>query len=170
MRPRPSKLNWSTIASQTGASGEGLESRIARGGFTFIELILVLFFLGMMMVGFAGVLGGGTGADIVAEADMLRGNIGFVQALAMANNTVTWSIYFNGSSYYLRSNSVPSTVKFPGETSATRAFPSGIRLITGFGSLTFDQWGAPAIQKVVTLFDGTRTEQVTINAFTGMVE
>lgn len=142
----------------------------ASGGFTLIELILVLFFLGLMMVGFAVVIGRGTGANVVAEADVLRGNIGFVQALAMANNTVTWSIYFNSASYYLRSNGVLSTVKLPGHASSTHAFPSGVSLAAGLGGLTFDQWGAPAIQKVVTLFDGTRTEQVTINAFTGMVE
>ena len=142
-----------------------------RTGFTLIELLLVLFFLGLMTVGFVGVAGRGTGASVIAEADILRGNLGFVQALALANNTVTCRINFASASYSLQTNSSGTArVKFPGEASSTRTLPSGIRIASGTGSLVFDQWGAPAITWIVRLSDGTRSEAITITRFTGFVQ
>lgn len=141
----------------------------ARKGFTLIEVAVVLVVLGVV-VGTVMVAGmDTTSASVVAEADILRAHLGFVQSLAMANNTADWSILFSGSFYSLHRDGLVSPVNFPGESSATHQLMPGVGIVGGLGTLVFDQWGAPAVTYVVAFSDGAHQEQVAVTGGTGLV-
>lgn len=144
--------------------------RSVADGFTIIEVILVLVVLGLVAAGFMAVGMETTGTAVVADADILRAHLGYVQSLAMANNTVQWSILFSGHFYNLRSNAVPASVSFPGEASSVHPLSAGVGISGGLGVLAFDQWGAPVATYTVTLSDGSHQEQVSVTGFTGLVQ
>lgn len=109
-------------------------------------------------------------ADLIAEVDILRGHVGFVQSLAMANNTVTYGINFTATSYSLQTNNRPTTIRFPGEATSVHALPPGIRIVQGTGTMNLDQWGAPTATRTIALSDGRRRQQLSILRFTGMIQ
>ena len=139
-------------------------------GFTIIEVILVIVVLAVVSMGVMAVGVDSRGVAVVAEADILRAHLGFMQAMAMANNTVDWSVGFSGGSYVLLADGAPAPVNLPGESSPAHAFPSGVALVLGAGTLTFDFWGAPPADYRVGLFGGSRQESVLIRGFTGLVQ
>lgn len=148
------------IRSKTWATQEG---------FTLLEIVVVLVVLGVV-VGIAMVAGlDTTSASVVAEADILRAHLGFVQSLAMANNTADWSILFSSGFYSLRRDGLASPVNFPGESSTTHQLMAGVNIVGGLGTLDFDQWGAPAATYTVAFSDGSHQEQVSITGGTGLV-
>ena len=145
------------------------QKRSAREGFTLLEIAVVLVVLGVV-VGTAMVAGlDTTSASVVAEADILRAHLGFVQSLAMANNTADWSILFSSGFYSLRRDGLASPVNFPGESSTTHPLMAGVNIVGGLGTLDFDQWGAPAATYTVAFSDGSHQEQVSITGGTGLV-
>lgn len=139
-------------------------------GFTIIEVILVIVVLAVVSMGAMAVGVDSRGVAVVAEADILRAHLGFMQAMAMANNTVDWSVGFSGGSYVLLADGAPAPVNLPGESSPAHAFPPGVALVLGAGTLTFDFWGAPPADYRVGLFGGSRQESVLIRGFTGLVQ
>ena len=139
-------------------------------GFTIIEVILVIVVLAVVSMGAMAVGVDSRGVAVVAEADILRAHLGFMQAMAMANNTVDWSVGFSGGSYVLLADGAPAPVNLPGESSPAHAFPPGVALVLGAGTLTFDCWGAPPADYRVGLFGGSRQESVLIRGFTGLVQ
>lgn len=146
------------------------ESNSELGGFTLVETVLVLVVVGILAATMAGAFMDTSAASVVGEADILRGHLGFVQSLAMANNVVAWSILFGGSAYTLQADGGASPMNFPGEPSAVHVLPAGVSISGGAGPLAFDQWGAPAATRVVTLTSGTFSEPVSITGFTGLVQ
>ena len=143
---------------------------MARDGFSIIEVILALVILSIVVLGAMAVGVEIQSVEVVSEADILRAHLGYVQMLAMANNTVQWSILFGGSSYSLCSNSAVASVKFPGEASAVHSLPSGVAIVSGSGTLSLDSWGAPPADYLVTLSAGNHQEQVSILGFTGLIQ
>lgn len=105
----------------------------------------------------------------IAEAGMLRANLRFAQAHAMANNTGEWSVQIGANSYQLLRNGAPSPVHFPGEDGPVRNLAGGVTVTSGVGTLELNDMGAPVTTYIITLSDGTRTETVTVTGFTGLV-
>lgn len=143
--------------------------RWAQDGFSLVETVLVLVIMAILAVTISGAFMD-TAASVVAEADILRGHLGFVQSLAMANNVVSWSIVFGGASYTLLADGGASPLNLPGEPASVHLLPAGVSISGGLGPLAFDQWGAPAATRVVTLTSGAHSEPVTITGFTGLVQ
>ena len=106
---------------------------------------------------------------VVAEADMLRANLRYVQSLAASANAAQWSVQITVDSYELQRNGVTSLVRFPGQSSSTHMLANGVQVTGGTGSLVFNALGAPAATHVITLSDGVRTESVIVTGFTGLV-
>ena len=142
-------------------------SRTARAGFSLVEVIVVLVILAVLAV--ALVAGLDAHASVVVEADILRSYLGYVQSLAMANNTATWGVAFSGSSYTLLRDGNPAPIFWPDASTATYALPAGVAIVSGAGVVSFDENGAPAATHVLTLSDGAQQEQVSITGFTGLV-
>ena len=141
-----------------------------RDGFTIIEVILVIVVLALLSLGAMAVGVDSREVEVIAEADILRAHLGFMQSMAMANNTVDWSVAFSGSSYVFLADGAPSPVNLPGESSPAHALPSGVVLALGAGALSFDSWGAPPADYLVRLSGGSRQETVLIRGFTGLVQ
>ena len=142
-------------------------SRTARAGFSLVEVIVVLVILAVLAV--ALVAGLDAHASVVVEADILRSYLGYVQSLAMANNTATWGVAFSGGSYTLLRDGNPAPIFWPDAATATYALPAGVAIVSGAGVVTFDEYGAPAATHVVTFSDGEQQQQVSITGFTGLV-
>lgn len=142
-------------------------SRTARAGFSLVEVIVVLVILAVLAV--ALVAGLDAHASVVVEADILRSYLGYVQSLAMANNTATWGVAFSGGSYTLLRDGNPAPIFWPDAATATYALPAGVAIVSGAGVVTFDDNGAPAATHVVTFSDGAQQQQVSITGFTGLV-
>ena len=142
-------------------------SRTARAGFSLVEVIVVLVILAVLAV--ALVAGLDAHASVVVEADILRSYLGYVQSLAMANNTATWGVAFSGGSYTLLRDGNPAPIFWPDAATATYALPAGVTIISGTGEVTLDEYGAPAATHVVTFSDGEQQQQVSITGFTGLV-
>ena len=141
-----------------------------RGGFTIIEVVVVIVILAVVSLGAMAVGVDSRGVVAIAEADVLRAHLGFMQSMAMANNTADWSVAFSGASYVLLADGAPSPVNLPGESSPTHVFPAGVTLSAGAGILSIDSWGAPPADYLVQLSGGGRQESVTILGFTGLVQ
>ena len=142
-------------------------SRSARGGFSLIETIVVLAVVGILAVSLVADLD--VHASVVVEADVLRSYLGYVQSLAMANNTAVWGVAFSGGSYTLLRDGNPAPIFWPDASTATYALPAGVAIVSGAGVVTFDEYGAPAATHVVTFSDGEQQQQVSITGFTGLV-
>ena len=142
-------------------------SRTARAGFSLVEVIVVLVILAVLAV--ALVAGLDAHASVVVEADILRSYLGYVQSLAMANNTATWGVSFSADSYALLRDGSPAPIFWPDAATATYALPAGVAIVSGAGVVTFDDNGAPAATHVVTFSDGAQQQQVSITGFTGLV-
>ena len=142
-------------------------SRTARAGFSLVEVIVVLVILAVLAV--ALVAGLDAHASVVVEADILRSYLGYVQSLAMANNTATWGVSFSADSYTLLRDGSPAPIFWPDAATATYALPAGVTIISGTGEVTLDEYGAPAATHVVTFSDGEQQQQVSITGFTGLV-
>ncbi len=137
-------------------------------GFTFIEVVVVLVILAILAV-FVMVGIRNTHADVVAEAGILRAHLRFSQAMAMANNTVTWSVLITDSSYTLQRDGVASPIHLPDEASATHTLPAGVRIVQGTGLITFNECGDPGATTWISLSDGGHQEQIAIIGFTGLI-
>ena len=147
---------------------QGLDhSRTARAGFTLVETIVVLAVVGVLAVSL--VAGLDVHASVIVETDVLRSYLGYVQSLAMANNTATWGVAFAGDSYTLLRDGSPAPIFWPDAATATYALPAGVAIVSGAGVVTFDDNGAPAATHVVTFSDGAQQQQVSITGFTGLV-
>lgn len=146
----------------------GRRSPEASGGFTLLEAIAVLVLI-VVLTAAVWMRATHTGAAVAAEAAILRGHLRFVQAMAMANNTVVWSVQIGGTSYTMQRDGAPSPLHLPDESSATRQLASGVTIAGGGGVLTFNEWGVPDQGRVVVLSDGVSQQTVAILGGTGFI-
>ncbi|HMO04896.1 MAG TPA: type II secretion system protein [Kiritimatiellia bacterium] len=140
----------------------------ARRGFTLVEIFLVLVVLGIL-ASYVVIGNARTGAALVAEADILRAHLRFVQSLATSNNTGTWTVTFTATGYAVRFDGNPAPVNLPDQNAPNRSFEGGVTLSAGLGTVTFDAFGAPAATYTLVLSDGERTETITITGATGLI-
>ena len=140
----------------------------AHNGFTLLEVIVVLLLvavLGAVVVPRIGTIGAG----VRAEAELLRANLRFVQALAITGNTATWSVQVEPGAYRVLRNGNPAPTTLPDEAGPARVLPPAVRIVSGTGAIVFDAHGAPASTVSIVLSDGQRNETVTVIGFTGLI-
>jgi len=134
-----------------------------RAGVTLIEFIAV-FLLIAVVGGVVLMLATGRNTDAAAQAAILKSHLRYVQSLAMANNTASWTVTFTGSSYTLNRNGSPATVNLPNESSSTHTFPSGVAITSMSGNtLSFSERGSPGAADFTLVLNGTINIAVTRN-------
>jgi len=132
-----------------------------RSGFTLLEVVAVLVLLGVLAA-VTVVRVGNTGTRVPGTAAVLVQNLAFARSRAMST-TNTWVLSY-GASISLTRDGVAVALPDP----STAMVPAGVT-ISG-GSVTFDAFGAPDAQKVITIADGSATRTVTVWAETGLIE
>jgi len=136
------------------------------GGFTLIELIMVIVIIGILAV-VAIQKYPTTEISLETAADMIKSDIRSVQALSMAKHTIQ-TLTFNSSTKY----------EFPaiGEGNKTRNFANifegGISLSAYPASISFNSLGEPtaAQDDSITITTGSTTKTLTVLRYTGRVE
>ena len=154
---------------KTGSGTPPLRPLRGEKGFTLIELIAVLVVITVL----ATVLlqrGSSNSAEVAAELGILKNHLRFAQALAMNNNTATWSVNLSTSGYQLWRDGATAPMNLPGENSATHNFNPNVSLTPGNLLLTYDEWGSPGAADVtLTLNSGAYASSLTIIRFTGLI-
>jgi len=138
-----------------------------KSGFTVIEIVAVMAVMAVVLL---VVISRATDvhADVHAEAQIIKSHIRHAQTLAMASNAYSWSITFGSQSYTLNRNGAPSPVRFPGESTATRALPARVMITSGAGTLNIGPDGSPGnADHVLVLNNGIAS--VTVTRQTGLV-
>lgn len=113
-----------------------------KNGFTIIEIIAVLWLLGILSA-FAVSRFTSTNSDIVIQKDITLNHLSYAQIKAMSTNT-PWYINFSKSnnSYELFKNGETTPRAFPGEDNPTMKCLS--LSITDSGStVSYNPWGKP---------------------------
>ena len=107
-----------------------------RNAFTLIEVVVVLFLVGLLTA--IAVTRNTTNTETKVEAESLKTSLRFAQAKAMSDIN-PWGIVISSSNYQLikQVSGVNQTpLKLPGRGSATKNFPSGISAANGTGTVT----------------------------------
>ena len=138
-------------------------------GFTLIEVIAVLVIITVL----AAVLlqrGSSSSAEVAAELGILKNHLRFAQALAMNNNTATWSVNLSSGGYQLLRDGAAAPMNLPGENSAVHNFNPNVSLTPGNLLLTYDEWGGPGAADVtLTLNSGGYASSLTVTRLTGLI-
>jgi prepilin-type N-terminal cleavage/methylation domain-containing protein len=113
-----------------------------RSAFTLLETVVALAILGILTVLTVSRYSSGQ-TDARIEADVVKSHLRYAQALAAAYNTSQWSVIFTPVAYSLRQNGNVSPIPIPGTSSPTHVLPTGVRITSGTGTLTFDSSGSP---------------------------
>lgn len=139
-------------------------------GFTIIEIIASLTMVAIISVLIVS-RGSFNSADLLGATETLRGHLRYTQSRAMSLDQ-SWGIKIETNDYILYQNGAPSSGAFPGENTGTVTMSSGItiNLTAGASPVTFSSnWGIPTSGYTITLYDGSRTETITVTAETGFV-
>lgn len=135
------------------------------GGFTLIELIMVIVIIGILAV-VAIQKYPTTEISLETAADMIKSDIRSVQVLSMAKHTIQ-TLTFSSTEYV-----------FPtlGEGNKTRNFANifegGISLSAYPASISFNSLGEPTAGygSSITITTGSATKTLTVLQYTGRVE
>ena len=139
-------------------------------GFTLIEAIAALVILGIVA---AVVVGRGMSAqELIPQADIVKSHLRFAQLKALSDDTsASWGINFSaGTSYILKTGTADASIKLPGESSNSHAFPTGSGVTISGATVSFDSWGSPGNANIpITLSQGGSTITLTVSAYTGYI-
>jgi type II secretory pathway pseudopilin PulG len=120
-----------------------------QGGFSMIELIMILVIVGILAAVTVVLSMGDSTVRAIAEASALKNNLRYTQSKAMSDLPGTiWSLNITASGYSIQRNGaapVPA-VNLPGSDPATHAtynLPSGVSVSGGTGQVRFDFRGRP---------------------------
>ena len=137
-------------------------------GFTLIETLAVIVVMAILLVAVASRFNPSEAA-VIAEAQVLRSHLRYVQGLAMANNTEAWSLNVAAGSFTVYRDGAVAPVNLPGETSPTHHLPAGVSISLGTGMLPIDQWGVPDQTRTLRVTDGQTQRSITILGLTGLI-
>jgi len=129
--------------------------------FTLVETIAVLLVISVLTVMAVAHLVD-TGANAVAEADILETHLRYAQQLAMADDTATWGMTIAAGSYTLLKDGAAAARSLPGESSSVHSL-NGTTVTSGTGTVTFDNLGSPGTTTLTIVVGGTRTITITKN-------
>lgn len=114
------------------------------GGFTFLEVILVLLFISIFAT-VAVLRQPPTDVTLTARAEVLKTHIRYAQSRAM-NTDAEWGIRFDASQrmYWLfQRDGQDSRRLLPGEEDTAVTIEQGISISPADFTLSFDTWGRP---------------------------
>jgi MSHA pilin protein MshC len=143
------------------------------GGFTMIELITVLFIVGVIAaVAVSATFYRNDAQELGPQVELFKGHLRYAQAMAIQSDK-NWGIYvIDGSTYCLfRDGSTDNRVLLPGENSLRYTLPSGFSLGTvgaivsfgsGWGVPSETASGSPAATSNIILMMGNASASVTI--------
>jgi len=133
-------------------------------GFTLIEVIATLILISIVTVAIVS-RRTGSGTDLIAAAEVLKGHLRYAQSRAMSLDS-SWEISFGANSYTLGQNGVPSGI-LPGESGNTVTL-SGIAIAAT--TVTYSSnWGIPDASHSIILSEGPNSETITITSETGFI-
>lgn len=137
------------------------------GGFTMIELLLVIVVLSLLYVAAAPAFSGWRGPGLDAAARVIKSDILMTQRRAMAEGASRSIVFTGGGSGY---GFVPGPGGLPSQTRDLSGFGAGVAVQTGL-TLSFNSLGEPLAESetVVTITDGSRAATVTVTPYTGKV-
>jgi MSHA pilin protein MshC len=152
-------------------------------GFTFIEIITVIFLIAVIgAITFSRLMF--TNTDLIAQTEVIKTQLRYAQSKSM-NSDVTWGIKCDGSSYWLyRNGDTNDKVLLPGENSDTvNLAGKGVDSMEIF-TLSFDDRGIPYTdaaaadgqelttsdaESLITLSSGGVNRTITLTPNTGFI-
>ncbi|MBM4156231.1 MAG: type II secretion system protein [Lentisphaerae bacterium] len=155
------------VTARRSEAGRG-RGNAPSSGFTLIETLAVIVVMSILLVAVASRLDTSEPA-VIAEAQVLRSHLRYVQGLAMANNTEAWSLNVGAGSYTIFRGVAVAPVNLPGETSPTHNLPAGVSIAQGTGMLRIDEWGVPDQTRTLQVTDGRTQRSITILGLTGLI-
>jgi type II secretory pathway pseudopilin PulG len=149
------------------------------GGFTLIEIMVILIMLGVLAGGAMSAFPD-SNANLATEADRLRSHLRYAQIRAQAD-VYQWRLVFTDATTYQIGPVVIPGAGFtpgvvPGSDGTQGGLTDGVTAIAGT-VIRFDSWGRPlsdwgnvlGADKAITLTAGARNESITIRAGTGLI-
>jgi len=156
-------------------------SQCKAGGFTFLEVILVLLFISIFAT-VAVLRQPPTDVALQVRSEVLKAHIRYAQGRAM-NTDTAWGLRYddNMNTYWLFSGDNPDDPGnrrlLPGENDTTVRIEQGIVLDHGGFTLSFDTWGRPgsggsllSSALPITLSKNGQSTRLTIIPNTGFVQ
>ena len=150
------------------------------GGFTLLEVILVLIFISIFAT-IAVSRQSNPDVSLTAAAEVLKAHIRYAQMRAM-NSNIMWGVHAEAGTTYWLFNSADTGNRqfFPGENEDNVDIGAdGISISQGEGvtsfTVSFDHWGVPSVVPsvsgpvVITLSKDSQTNQISIIQNTGFV-
>ena len=158
------------------SASRAIENRRLCGGFTMVELILVIVIAGILAAVAAPRMLGRSGFDTRGFADQLAATVRFAQKLAVAQRTDVYvQLTANDASLcYLATAPCPAASQAPGpggEKPYTVSAPNGVAIASPVAALHFDAGGRPvnlAAQLDIQI-NGSGTHHVLVEQETGYV-
>jgi len=154
------------------------------GGFTLIELITVLFIVGVIAaVAASATFYRNDARELGPQMELFKGHLRYAQAMAMQSDK-NWGIFVIDSSHYclFRDGSTAEANReyLPGENRKTYALPSGFTLSPAGAIMSFTSgWGIPsdnasgspvaASNVTLTMAKGSDSATITITKNTGFI-
>ncbi|NLX52146.1 MAG: type II secretion system protein [Deltaproteobacteria bacterium] len=158
--------------------------RFEQGGFTALDVILVL-----VIIGIAAAVGvsrsvSRTTFDLATEAETLKTHLRYVQYRSMRDalapgQTLTWGLRFNAGSYDLLYDNDATSRRLPNEDSPSHTLARGITMTSSLAGsvLHFNEWGNPVgtdavpltADVLITLTDGSASQTVRVTQNTGFI-
>ncbi|MFC1859423.1 Tfp pilus assembly protein FimT/FimU [Thermodesulfobacteriota bacterium] len=147
-------------------------------GFTFVEVITVVFIIGITTAIVVSRLFF-SNTDLIAQTEVLKSHLRYAQARAM-NSEKIWGIKGDNQFYWLfEDGNKDNKVLLPGENADTVDLsPIGIK-VKRF-TVSFDAWGKPYTDdkadkpqtedRTLTLSDGSEERYVVVTKNTGFIE
>jgi MSHA pilin protein MshC len=142
---------------------------VGQGGFTLIEVVMVLLIMGVISYFAATRLFPGDTLSQNAEMELVKDHLRYAQSRAM-NSESSWGIKFGSSTrYWLFKDPNDNTViRLPGVESADGVMElSGIQVTSPSGSkITFDHFGSPGSSVIPAITVQSKGGGSTLGAIT----
>jgi prepilin-type N-terminal cleavage/methylation domain-containing protein len=134
-------------------------------GFTVLEVIAVLFIIGILSAVVISKAVSSTSEEALAELHQVKAHLRYAQSRAMADNA-DWGIYFiSADSYCLFQSDTANRRVLPGENANTVTL-SHLTITTAAQTITFDGNGSPGPNDVTI---GTSSDTITVTGNTGYI-
>jgi prepilin-type N-terminal cleavage/methylation domain-containing protein len=134
-------------------------------GFTLIEVMAVLFIIGILSAVVISKAVSSTSEEALAELHQVKAHLRYAQARAMADNA-DWGIYFISADSYCLFQSNTANRRVLPEQNANTVSLAHLGITSAPQTITFDGNGSPGPNDVAI---GTSSDTITVTANTGYI-